>query len=66
MSEGNPLKRGLWLVLRGYVLLMAIIFSLLWAIESLGPYLPWIGGLIALGTVTWIAIAVIRWRRSRW
>ena len=66
MSEGNPLKRGVWLVVRGYMLLMGIILSLLWAIDTLGPYLPWIGGFIALGTTIWIVVAIVRWRRSRW
>lgn len=30
------------------------------------PLLPWVAGAVSLGVVSWVMIAVIRWRRSKW
>lgn len=49
------------------VLLVWFIFIAIGAIAAyVRPLLPWIAGGVVLAVTTWIVVAVVRWRRSKW
>lgn len=51
---------------RASVLLLGTVIALNIAIAWLCPILPWLIGGFALVATGWVAIAIWRWRRSRW
>ena len=55
--------RWLW---RGSLILFASTVLLNLAVSFLRPIMPWLIGGFILGFVLWVAIAIIRWRQSRW
>lgn len=59
---GNP---AAW-VLRVSFMLLGATIALNLAVAFLRPVLPWIVGGVVLVSCAWIAVAVVRWRRSRW
>jgi hypothetical protein len=61
-SLGNLAAR----VFRASGLILGAVIALNIAIVFVEPLLPWIIGGIAAVCVTWIVVAVARWRRSRW
>ena len=58
----NPFRS----IFHACLLLLGATIALNLAVTFLRPILPWIVGGAALIAVAWIAIGVIRWRRSRW
>jgi membrane protein YdbS with pleckstrin-like domain len=48
------------------VLLLGAVIALNIALAFLRPILPWLIDGAALAAIAWIAIAIVRWRRSRW
>jgi hypothetical protein len=48
------------------VLLLGAVIALNIAIAFLRPILPWLFSGLALASIAWIAVVVVRWRRSRW
>lgn len=59
---GNPVA---W-ALRISFMLLGVAIALNLAVSFLRPVLPWIVGGIALVSCIWAAVAIRRWRRSRW
>ncbi|MDL2081961.1 hypothetical protein QNN03_36605 [Streptomyces sp. GXMU-J15] len=62
----SPMHNPLAWVVRACFMVLAATIALNLAVEFLRPVLPWIVGGSALGACAWIAVAVVRWRRSRW
>ena len=58
----NPVERAFHLSL----LALGTVVALNIAIGYLRPVLPWLTGGLVVGLVTWVVIALIRWRRSKW
>jgi uncharacterized membrane protein YdbT with pleckstrin-like domain len=58
----NPLQ-WLW---RTCLLIFGSVLALNLAVAYLEPIMPWIIGAAVVALVLWVAISVIRWRRSRW
>jgi hypothetical protein len=48
------------------MLLLGAVIALNLAIAYLRPILPWVVGGILLVGITWLVVAIVRWRRSRW
>jgi hypothetical protein len=65
-KEPSPMKNPIAWVFRASVLLLGSVIALNVAIASLRPILPWLIGGIGLAAATWLVVAIIRWRRSRW
>lgn len=61
-----PVKSPIEWVFRASVLLLGAVIALNLAVAFLRPILPWVLGGIGLVVITWVAVAVMRWRRSRW
>lgn len=59
---GNPFA---W-ALRASLLCLGVAIAINLAVAFLRPVLPWIVAAVALGSCAWIAVAIVRWRRSRW
>lgn len=59
---GNPF---VW-VLRASLLCLGAAIAINLAIAFLHPVLPWIVTAIAFSSCAWIAVVIVRWRRSRW
>ncbi|MGH3628762.1 MAG: hypothetical protein ACRDRL_15180 [Sciscionella sp.] len=53
-------------VLRASLLLLGAVFVCNVAIAYLWPLLPWMAGVVATAGLMWLAIALVRWRRSKW
>lgn len=63
---GYPVRNPFEWIFRASLLLLGAVVALNVAVVFLCPVLPWLIGGIALTATTWIAVAVARWRRSRW
>ncbi len=61
-SVKNPF---MW-IFHASLLLLGAVIALNLAIAFLRPILPWLIGGVTLVAIAWIAVAVVRWRRSRW
>ncbi|SMD14481.1 hypothetical protein [Kibdelosporangium aridum] len=48
------------------LLLLGAVIALNLAIEFLRPIWPWLIGGFVLMAISWIVVAIVRWRRSRW
>jgi hypothetical protein len=53
-------------VFRASLLLLGAVIALNLAVAFLKPILPWVISGIGLAMATSVAVAVVRWRRSRW
>jgi hypothetical protein len=62
----SPVKSPIEWVFRASVMLLGAVITLNLAVAFLRPILPWILGGIGLVVTTWVAVAVGRWRQSRW
>jgi membrane protein YdbS with pleckstrin-like domain len=62
----NPMKSPVEWIFRVSMLLFGAVIALNLTVVFLRPILPWLVGGIALLAATWITVAVLRWRRSRW
>jgi hypothetical protein len=62
----NPVRNPFMWIFHASLLLLGTVIALNLAVEFLRPILPWLIGGITLAATTWIAVAVVRWRRSRW
>lgn len=66
MDDKKPLTSPIrWLFNASWMVLGAVI-ALRMAVCYIQPIWPWIVGMVALFGVIWVAIALVRWRRSRW
>ncbi len=65
-KDKSPLRRPADWAFRVSMLILGAVIALNLAIALLRPILPWLIGTAALAAVAWIAVAVVRWRRSRW
>jgi hypothetical protein len=61
-----PVRNPFVWVFHASLLLLGAVIALNLAVTFLCPVLPWLIGGFALAATTWITIAVVRWRRSRW
>lgn len=70
MSEdkkpGNPMDNPVGWIFRASFMLLAAVIALDTAVSFLRPIMPWIIGGAVLAALAWMAIAIVRWRRSRW
>jgi hypothetical protein len=70
MSDGkkflSPFKAPLERATRVLLLIWGFLIFLSALTVYLRPFLPWIVGGVSLAIATWVVIAVIRWRRSKW
>jgi membrane protein YdbS with pleckstrin-like domain len=53
-------------IFRASLLLFGAVIALNLAVAFLQPILPWILGGLAVVSVVWLTVAIVRWRRSRW
>lgn len=65
-KPGSPFKDPAGWILRASLTLLGAVIALNLAVTFLRPILPWIIGGGALVVATWITVAIVRWRRSRW
>lgn len=65
-NDKSPLRRPADWMFRASMLLLGAVIALNLAIALLRPILPWLIGGVAVGVITWIVVALVRWRRSRW
>jgi hypothetical protein len=65
-KPGSPMKNPVGWVFHASLMLLGAAIALNLAVAFLCPVLPWLIGGAGLIATTWIVIAVIRWRRSRW
>ena len=61
-SMNNPFA---W-ILRACFMVLGATIALNLAVSLLRPVLPWIVSGFALVSCGWTAVAIVRWRRSRW
>lgn len=67
MDDGkSPTRRPVDWVFRASLLLLGAVIALNLAIALLCPILPWLIGGLAVAALTWIVVAIVRWRRSKW
>ena len=62
-EPGRDPFRWIW---QASLLIFGSIVLLNLSIAYLQPLLPWLIGAAVLALVLWVAIAIIRWRQSRW
>lgn len=62
----DPTKGVFTRIFHASLLLLGTVIALNLAIGWLCPILPWLIGAAALVAITWIVIAIIRWRRSQY
>jgi hypothetical protein len=48
------------------MLILGTVIALNLGVAFLRPILPWLIGGALLAGMVWLAIAIVRWRRSRW
>lgn len=65
-GEKNPVPNPFAWVFRASMLLLGAVIVLNVALALLRPILPWLIAGLALAATAWIAVAIVRWRRSRW
>ncbi|MGH3904689.1 MAG: hypothetical protein ACRDTE_10935 [Pseudonocardiaceae bacterium] len=65
-KDKSPLRRPADWVFRVSMLLLGAVIALNLAIALLRPILPWLIGTTAMAALAWVAVAIVRWRRSRW
>jgi cytochrome c biogenesis protein CcdA len=51
---------------RVFIFLWGLVIALGALTTYLRPILPWIAGGIVVAVATWIVVAFVRWRRSKW
>jgi hypothetical protein len=70
MSDGkkflSPFKGPLERVTRVIMVIWGFFIFLGALTIYLRPILPWIAGGVSLAIATWVVIAIVRWRRSKW
>jgi hypothetical protein len=62
----SPMKNPAQWIFRTSVLIFGAVIALNMAVTYLRPILPWLIGGLGLAATTWVVIAVVRWRKSRW
>jgi hypothetical protein len=65
-SGMSPFSNPLQWLFRASLLVLGTAFALNMAVDLLSQVLPWIAGAFGVAGLTWIGVAAIRWRRSRW
>jgi hypothetical protein len=53
-------------VFRASLLLLGAVIALNLGVAFLRPILSWLIGGLLLAGLTWLVVAIVRWRRSRW
>lgn len=66
MDDKKPMTSPIRWLFNASLMLLGTAIALQMAVCYLQPIWPWIVGMIALCGVIWVAIALARWRRSRW
>ena len=66
MGDKSPTRQPIEWVFRASLLLLGATIALNVATAYLQPVLPWLLGGFSLALFTWLVIAIVRWRRSRW
>ncbi|UQS22854.1 hypothetical protein L1857_08505 [Amycolatopsis thermalba] len=64
-KSDSPMSNPIAWVFRASVLLLGAVVALNLAVAWLRPLLPWLMGGIAIASTIWIAVAIIKWRRSK-
>lgn len=62
----SPFKPYLERGIRTVALIWWVFIAIGCLTTYLRPLLPWIAGAVVIAVTTWIIIAVVRWRRSKW
>lgn len=65
-KDTSPVRNPFQWVFRASLLLLGAVIALNLTVAFLCPLLPWIAMGIGLVTIGWLAVTVVRWRRSRW
>lgn len=65
-KSDSPLRSPAEWLFRFSALLLGATIALNLTVSFLRPILPWLIGGIALITIAWVAVGVVRWRRSKW
>lgn len=64
-KSGTPMSNPFAWIFRASILLLGAVIALNLAVAWLCPILPWLLGGFAIVAITWIGIAIVRWRRSK-
>lgn len=62
----SPVRNPMAWIFHASLLLLGAVIALNLAVTFLRPVLPWLVGGVALTAMTWVVVALVRWRRSRW
>ncbi|TDU06600.1 hypothetical protein EDD99_5163 [Streptomyces sp. 846.5] len=62
----SPMSNPFAWVFHASLLILGATIAINLTVAFLRPVLPWLVSGIALLAVTWIAVAIVRWRRSKW
>lgn len=62
----SPLRNPFQRLFHASLLILGTVIALKVAVDLLSHILPWIAGAIGAASLLWGAVALIRWRRSRW
>jgi hypothetical protein len=65
-EDKNPMTNPFAWAFRASVLLLGAVIALNVAMALLCPILPWLLAGLGLAATTWVVVAIVRWRRSRW
>lgn len=65
-KDESSVKNPFGWIFHASLLLLGAVIALNMAVAFLRPILPWLFGGFALVVTAWIAVTVMRWRKSRW
>lgn len=65
-NSESPVRNPFQWVFHACLLLLGAVIALNLAVAFLRPILPWLISGMGLAAATWVVIAVVRWRRSKW
>jgi hypothetical protein len=65
-KDPSPMRNPIAWVFHASMLLLGAVIALNLAIAYLRPILPWVVGGSLLVGITWLVVAIVRRRRSRW
>lgn len=65
-NDPDPSRDPFHWIWRASVFVFGSVVLLNLAVAYLEPIMPWLIGAAVIALVLWVAVTVIRWRRSRW